>query len=926
MRHCFAVVSRVRRRARAVNLAILVTSSLLVHDALAAPTVSAPRLLVDAPESATAVVPEQLVGNGRQVFGAYVEALGGDRAVLHGTYLDETLTPSILAGVPISGRGPAALDPGADRGSVHLAMNQRGTVMGVYGSDLFRVDLEGAVRSLDLQLDEAPAALVFERGADRRAVLVGGVDEFALIDCSLQGCMFQILDDAGAVKVARRTLFELPASATGPEVLVSADFSDEGFRVVLAVGSTVVVRSFGRDGTLAEPATLQEPATTCGAEVRVLDAQIGHVGASRVVRLGLECPALEDSIVMQLDADTGAPSGVGDACSPGVLGRNACRLVASGADLFGVWSSSVRNAASQQLYPLLDASSAAVAATGMEGHPLVVAAGNRTLYSLQDPAADLVAAEAAWRPRHVDAYLLGLDATVQSNPEVGADGLTGTFRFDAELQSLTTGNRTGLDQGRDWVDVTAIERGALTATTDALFVHEDSVVREVPFDGVRALWRNGGQVLALALKGSRLHSYLIDPVQLSDAPGGIAGLPVGFLETSVILPRVAGGLEAVDMAFAGERGLVVAVVDGQLQAAWIDTRGLLVGAPFVLVDHLYSQSMPRVLARPDGSFFLTWTSFRKGTADADIYAGHLAVNARVLQPEAGFAVARGLHQETRARAVNTADAEHVAVLWTDARETANPRARSQIHGAFVTQAGRVRPSFAVSQEGGDKTLVALTTSRAPATELVAYYNVQGGPLGGQRTYARTVSLPKSIGASCATADECITDVCDDGLCVDVACSDPCAVLDAGSCVAAPAGSAPRAGRCEGYVCDGVSTDCPDGCQTDAQCSAGARCSDGECVIERRCSSDLELVSEGVTSSCAPYRCDAVAANCFSSCQTSDECAPGSLCGLDHTCQAPPPPDEGGCSTSAPASHAELAGGWLLALGLLAALRRTRNPE
>jgi hypothetical protein len=105
--------------------------------------------------------------------------------------------------------------------------------------------------------------------------------------------------------------------------------------------------------------------------------------------------------------------------------------------------------------------------------------------------------------------------------------------------------------------------------------------------------------------------------------------------------------------------------------------------------------------------------------------------------------------------------------------------------------------------------------------------------------ASSVCVPrKGLGEPCFECGGfecpvCLSGWCADHVCCDTACPgncDACAasndVATNGICTPLPAGSP---GRCEGFVCDGVSHDCPSWCTSEAVCAPGYACSSGVCT-------------------------------------------------------------------------------------------------
>jgi hypothetical protein len=143
----------------------------------------------------------------------------------------------------------------------------------------------------------------------------------------------------------------------------------------------------------------------------------------------------------------------------------------------------------------------------------------------------------------------------------------------------------------------------------------------------------------------------------------------------------------------------------------------------------------------------------------------------------------------------------------------------------------------------------------------------------------------SLGAPCASGDECGSGHCADGVCCDQACDGSCGVCNAaphvGTCT--PVKGAPAAGHpaCTGK---GVGTPCGprcdgagiDGCSfapaTVTACSANA-CADGTETHASVC--DGAGGCNDVSRACGAYRCGASA--CLTSCASDADCSGANVC-------------------------------------------------
>lgn len=93
---------------------------------------------------------------------------------------------------------------------------------------------------------------------------------------------------------------------------------------------------------------------------------------------------------------------------------------------------------------------------------------------------------------------------------------------------------------------------------------------------------------------------------------------------------------------------------------------------------------------------------------------------------------------------------------------------------------------------------------------------------------------KNNGFSCSQQNECLSNVCVDGYCCDSPCGGSCDSCNVsgneGTCTLNPDGSS-GSPTCSPYLCDGLSSTCPNSCTSIADCASGYVCSTGnECVV------------------------------------------------------------------------------------------------
>jgi MYXO-CTERM domain-containing protein len=207
--------------------------------------------------------------------------------------------------------------------------------------------------------------------------------------------------------------------------------------------------------------------------------------------------------------------------------------------------------------------------------------------------------------------------------------------------------------------------------------------------------------------------------------------------------------------------------------------------------------------------------------------------------------------------------------------------------------------------------------------------IEGAPRGGRAACAAASGGNACSARRCdgVNPKECAGYVADEQSCAAPACSDDhTRALSAATCAGNGACREPQTTPCAPFLC--AANKCLEKCASDADCARGNRCDSERCVSAASCddATHLRLV-DGAQRACAPYRCDTTHRTCLETCQSSADCAPGSVCSGAGRCEAPSRPDaeapDAGCScrvggSSGPRSPAGLA---LAAVILGAAIRR-----
>lgn len=199
---------------------------------------------------------------------------------------------------------------------------------------------------------------------------------------------------------------------------------------------------------------------------------------------------------------------------------------------------------------------------------------------------------------------------------------------------------------------------------------------------------------------------------------------------------------------------------------------------------------------------------------------------------------------------------------------------------------------------------------------------------------------------CASAEDCPSGFCQEGVCCDSECKTPChsCLIEGsiGTCTPVPFGQDPlhHCGRPEDCMktCSGTG----DGKCVDA--AAGTVCAPGQCfpdgihgAIAGTCEALGEECPRGerVPFNCSPYRCNPTFGACNTSCSKILDCAEPYVCSPEGQCVAAPAISSGyasSCSAARPGSGggggggSSFAGGLALLVAALSGAARARRRE
>ncbi len=175
------------------------------------------------------------------------------------------------------------------------------------------------------------------------------------------------------------------------------------------------------------------------------------------------------------------------------------------------------------------------------------------------------------------------------------------------------------------------------------------------------------------------------------------------------------------------------------------------------------------------------------------------------------------------------------------------------------------------------------------------------------------------GTKCAAFSHGVETACTKASCVAGVLTEEAVCDNKGSCGVA------KTRPCAPFVCDGTAK-CKTSCATSADCAPGTLCTSGNCAaVTAKCKDDgtASIATDGSKEEpCNGYRCDPTSGRCRDKCTSASDCQPGFACDADGRCSpsSAPVAEEGGCAFAS-SGHPTAGLGALLALAALSTRRR-----
>jgi len=198
-------------------------------------------------------------------------------------------------------------------------------------------------------------------------------------------------------------------------------------------------------------------------------------------------------------------------------------------------------------------------------------------------------------------------------------------------------------------------------------------------------------------------------------------------------------------------------------------------------------------------------------------------------------------------------------------------------GCLLSLAGCGRRTLTAQRSPGAPSDGAVGADQEEGSEQEAGGGVDGGP-----DHPPAGMDPKAFGQACASARECASAFCVDGVCCNTPCAGPCltcaAAGAAGTCTNQPAGARPRhADECVAAA--------PATCGLDGMCDgsgacrsqvAGTVCRGGSCldaaIVGQFVCDGQGTCRPGPATVCIPFVCDPSTISCRVQCTTDNDCA------------------------------------------------------
>ncbi|XXX72214.1 hypothetical protein WMF30_31660 [Sorangium sp. So ce134] len=406
---------------------------------------------------------------------------------------------------------------------------------------------------------------------------------------------------------------------------------------------------------------------------------------------------------------------------------------------------------------------------------------------------------------------------------------------------------------------------------------DDQVIPDIAFDGTNYLvvWED---LRPSSVGRPRVYGARVPPS--TGVPIEIAGFPISAGAGRQYMPAIA--FDGARYMVVWENGTGSSPSTFELRGARIDPSGTGIDPTGFTISAGPAPKVRPRLAFGGDVYFAVWSDGR--ASRSAIYGARIDASGRVLDPD-GIAISTAASNlEFPSLAF---DGYSFVAAW---RNTG----AEELRGRWLRPDGTLLgPSESVIGPREVPYGMSALASDGAGRTLAAYARYEPAPpLGGQRVWARLMTLGAALGTACTTAGDCISGQCVDGVCCDTACGggagddcQACAVAAGatadGTCGPVLAGTLCRSasGPCDvAEACDGAQVACP----PDGFVPAGTECnaSAGPCDPAEACS--------GGSAACpADARLpDGSACDDGDRCTTADHCTGGACAGAPVVCGAP----------------------------------------